>query len=329
VPSEEGSTRTAVVRRPARRHARSFPGRDASIATVAATLAIVGALAADTGILARTTSPDGRQTVAPAPAARRHVRLVERTRVIVAVDPTVGLLTLLRTPELQQMRTAQVSGSDAVSVRAPSTAQPAPLGAGSSATSAALEQAAEAEAREAREAREAAERAAVTAAARERRAERRAEARAEQRARERAQERAEQRAEARAEARARERARAEREAREARARQGDGAGDWNVAPFVTWYGSDFFGNRTACGQRYSRHIIGVAHRTLPCGTLVEFRWHGITARAPVIDRGPYGPAGYVFDFSAALSCDVFKPRGIENACFTRQDVKWRIIRRPG
>ncbi len=102
---------------------------------------------------------------------------------------------------------------------------------------------------------------------------------------------------------------------------------WNNAPHVTWYGPGFYGNTTACGQRYTRQTIGVAHRTLPCGTMVEFRWKGITATAPVIDRGPYGPASYVFDFSAALSCDVFKPRGVANACFTRQDVSWRVVSR--
>lgn len=102
---------------------------------------------------------------------------------------------------------------------------------------------------------------------------------------------------------------------------------WNNAPHVTWYGPGFYGNRTACGQRYTRQIIGVAHRTLPCGTMVQFRWNGITATAPVIDRGPYGPASYIFDFSAALSCDVFKPRAVANACFTRQDVAWRVVSR--
>ena len=90
---------------------------------------------------------------------------------------------------------------------------------------------------------------------------------------------------------------------------------------MTWYGPGFYGNRTACGVRYTRTIVGVAHRTLPCGTLVRFQWHGITAVAPVIDRGPYASAAYVFDFSAALSCEVFKPKGIQNACFTRHDVQ--------
>jgi hypothetical protein len=106
---------------------------------------------------------------------------------------------------------------------------------------------------------------------------------------------------------------------------GTTSGGWRIAPIVTWYGPGFYGNRTACGVPYTRTIVGVAHRTLPCGTLVRFKWHGITAVAPVIDRGPYATAAYVFDFSAALSCNVFKPRGISNSCFTRHDVQYQVV----
>jgi len=108
---------------------------------------------------------------------------------------------------------------------------------------------------------------------------------------------------------------------------GSTAGDWRIAPIVTWYGPGFYGNRTACGVPYTRTIVGVAHRTLPCGTLVRFQWHGMTTVAPVIDRGPYASAAYVFDFSAALSCNVLRPRGISNSCFTRHDVKYRVVGR--
>jgi len=41
-------------------------------------------------------------------------------------------------------------------------------------------------------------------------------------------------------------------------------------------------------------------------------------------RGPFASSDYVFDFSAAMSCEVFKPRGVDNACFTRYDVKYRV-----
>src|SRR3712207_8762999 len=42
----------------------------------------------------------------------------------------------------------------------------------------------------------------------------------------------------------------------------------------TWYGPGFYGNRTACGQRLTTTILGVAHRTLPCGTKVALRAGG-------------------------------------------------------
>lgn len=102
-------------------------------------------------------------------------------------------------------------------------------------------------------------------------------------------------------------------------------GPWKVSRKVTWYGPGFYGNRTACGQRYTRYIVGVAHRTLPCGTLVQFTWGGQTAVAPVIDRGPYGPRTLVFDWSAWLACRVFKPDHTRNGCFTRADVKYRVV----
>ncbi|MDQ4146006.1 MAG: hypothetical protein M3198_20115 [Actinomycetota bacterium] len=57
---------------------------------------------------------------------------------------------------------------------------------------------------------------------------------------------------------------------------------------ATWYGPGFFGNRTACGQTYDRNLLGVAHRTLPCGTMVSALYKGRSVRVPVVDRGPYG-----------------------------------------
>ena len=56
---------------------------------------------------------------------------------------------------------------------------------------------------------------------------------------------------------------------------------------ATIYGPGFYGNSTACGQTLTRHTIGVANRTLPCGTEVAIYYHGRTIVAPVIDRGPY------------------------------------------
>ena len=56
---------------------------------------------------------------------------------------------------------------------------------------------------------------------------------------------------------------------------------------ATWYGPGFYGNRTACGEKLTRSIVGVADRTLPCGTPVSVSYNGQTLTVAVIDRGPY------------------------------------------
>ena len=56
---------------------------------------------------------------------------------------------------------------------------------------------------------------------------------------------------------------------------------------ATWYGPGFFGNATACGQTLTRRTLGVAHRTLPCGSKVVINYRGRFVRTTVIDRGPF------------------------------------------
>jgi peptidoglycan lytic transglycosylase len=56
---------------------------------------------------------------------------------------------------------------------------------------------------------------------------------------------------------------------------------------ATWYGPGFYGKKTACGQRLTRTLLGVAHKRLPCGTEVQVSYRGHTVVAPVIDRGPF------------------------------------------
>ena len=72
---------------------------------------------------------------------------------------------------------------------------------------------------------------------------------------------------------------------------------WGIV-VASWYGPGFYGNRTACGQIYTPDILGVAHRTLRCGTLVVLEYRGRTLTVPVIDRGPY-IAGRTLDLSNA------------------------------
>jgi rare lipoprotein A len=56
---------------------------------------------------------------------------------------------------------------------------------------------------------------------------------------------------------------------------------------ATFYGPGFYGNKTACGARLTKTTIGVANRTLPCGSTVSLLFKGRTLAVPVIDRGPY------------------------------------------
>lgn len=70
---------------------------------------------------------------------------------------------------------------------------------------------------------------------------------------------------------------------------------------ATWYGPGFFGQQTACGQVLSPDLLGVAHRSLPCGTRVAFSYNGRSIVVPVIDRGPYGVAGADWDLTQATA----------------------------
>jgi len=56
---------------------------------------------------------------------------------------------------------------------------------------------------------------------------------------------------------------------------------------ATWFGPGFYGHKTACGQTLTPNVVGVAHRTLPCGTLVRVTYEGHAVVLPVLDRGPY------------------------------------------
>ena len=69
---------------------------------------------------------------------------------------------------------------------------------------------------------------------------------------------------------------------------------------ATWYGPGFYGNHTACGEALTPRIVGVADRTLPCGTPVTVTYGGRTLTLPVIDRGPYSGVA-TLDLSAAAA----------------------------
>lgn len=68
---------------------------------------------------------------------------------------------------------------------------------------------------------------------------------------------------------------------------------------ASWYGPGLFGNGVACGGTLLPGTMGVAHKTLPCGTMVKLSYHGRTVTVPVIDRGPY-VAGRDYDLTWAV-----------------------------
>ena len=91
---------------------------------------------------------------------------------------------------------------------------------------------------------------------------------------------------------------------------------WRYDPEISWYGPNLWGEGTACGLALTQSLKGVAHRSLPCGTLVTFRYNGKQVTVPVIDRGPY-VSGRIWDLTKA-ACTVI------DHCFTGGGVYYII-----
>ena len=70
---------------------------------------------------------------------------------------------------------------------------------------------------------------------------------------------------------------------------------------ATWYGPGFYGHTTACGQKLTPKLVGLASRTLACGTLVRISYGGHLLTAPVLDRGPYGHSGAAWDLTSGAA----------------------------
>jgi rare lipoprotein A len=84
---------------------------------------------------------------------------------------------------------------------------------------------------------------------------------------------------------------------------------------ASYYGPGIFGNGVACGGTLLPGTMGVAHKTLPCGTMVKLRYHGRTVTVPVIDRGPY-VAGRDYDLTWAVKLRLGFP-GVGTVMATR------------
>lgn len=90
---------------------------------------------------------------------------------------------------------------------------------------------------------------------------------------------------------------------------------WRFDRELSWYGPGFYGQGTACGQTLSKALVGVAHRSLPCGTLVTFRANGRVLTVPVVDRGPY-VSDRIFDLTVG-ACRLL------SHCYTGS-IEWRF-----
>jgi rare lipoprotein A len=69
---------------------------------------------------------------------------------------------------------------------------------------------------------------------------------------------------------------------------------------ASWYGKAHQGRRTADGERFDRHEMTAAHRSLPFGTIVRVKNEttGQMVKVRINDRGPY-VGDRIIDLSAA------------------------------
>ena len=81
---------------------------------------------------------------------------------------------------------------------------------------------------------------------------------------------------------------------------------------ASWYGPGFYENRLPCWPwlkanglpiQFLPDTWGVAHKSLPCGTMVTLTHGTRTVTVPVVDRGPY-IAGREFDLSPRVKTEL-------------------------
>lgn len=67
---------------------------------------------------------------------------------------------------------------------------------------------------------------------------------------------------------------------------------------ASYYGPGLYGGGMACGGTLTPGTLGVAHKSLACGSKVKLLYRGRRATVRVVDRGPY-VAGREYDLTAA------------------------------
>lgn len=72
-----------------------------------------------------------------------------------------------------------------------------------------------------------------------------------------------------------------------------------MSGMASWYGES---QTTASGERFNKHALTAAHRTLPMGTMVRVtnQRNGKSVIVRINDRGPYGH-GRIIDLSEAAA----------------------------
>jgi rare lipoprotein A len=86
----------------------------------------------------------------------------------------------------------------------------------------------------------------------------------------------------------------------------------------SWYGTEFDGQRTANGERFSSTAMTAAHRHFPFGTKLKVvnQANGRSVRIRVNDSGPY-VGGRVLDLSrSAFARIASTDQGVVNVCYT-------------
>jgi rare lipoprotein A len=78
---------------------------------------------------------------------------------------------------------------------------------------------------------------------------------------------------------------------------------------ASWYGADFHGRPTACGERYDMHAMTAAHRVLPMQTQVRVvnLENGRSIVLRINDRGPFAKERIIdLSYAAAKELDIVK-----------------------
>jgi len=70
--------------------------------------------------------------------------------------------------------------------------------------------------------------------------------------------------------------------------------------YASWYGES---QMTASGERFNKHAMTAAHRSLPLGTRVRVTntRNGKSVVVRINDRGPFGNKGRIIDLSEAAA----------------------------